>query len=58
MQEHTIYWKSLTDRGIAILFGLVLDPKGAWGVGILEVTDYQMAYTLGTNPGSQSGFHV
>jgi hypothetical protein len=28
MQEHAVYWKGLTDRGIAIVFGLVLDPKG------------------------------
>ena len=39
MQQHAIYWKGLTDRGIAIIFGLVLDPKGPWGVGIVEVAD-------------------
>lgn len=32
MEEHAVYWKGLTDRGIAIAFGLVLDPKGPWGL--------------------------
>ena len=39
MEEHAIYWKGLIDRGIAIIFGLVLDPKGPWGVAIVEVAD-------------------
>jgi hypothetical protein len=29
MVEHAIYWKDLTDKGIAIDFGLVLDPKSS-----------------------------
>jgi hypothetical protein len=49
MQEHAIYWKGLTDRGIAIVFGLVLDPKGPWGVAIVEVADEPDARALGTN---------
>ncbi len=32
-------WKDLTNRGVAIAFGPVLDPKGVWGVAIIEVTD-------------------
>jgi hypothetical protein len=35
MQEHTIYWKGLKDQGIAIVYGLVLDPKGSWGLELL-----------------------
>jgi hypothetical protein len=49
MGEHAIYWKGLTDRGIAIVFGLVLDPKGPWGVAIIEVADEPEARILGTN---------
>ena len=49
MQQHAIYWNGLTDRGIAIIFGLVLDPKGPWGVGIVEVTDEPDARAIGTN---------
>jgi hypothetical protein len=41
-----IYWEG---RGIAIVFGLVLDPKGPWGVGIIEVASESEADTIGTN---------
>ena len=49
MQEHAIYWKSLVDRGIAIVFGPVLDPTGTWGVAIVEVADEPDARALGAN---------
>jgi uncharacterized protein len=48
MEEHAIYWKGLIDRGIAIVFGLVLDPKGPWGVGIVEAADEPDVHALGT----------
>lgn len=37
MGEHVQYWKGLLQAGTAHAFGPVADPKGAWGVGILEV---------------------
>jgi len=49
METHAIYWKDLIDRGIAIVFGLVLDPNGPWGVAIVEVQDESEAHDLGTN---------
>jgi hypothetical protein len=49
MEEHAIYWKDLTDKGIAIVFGLVLDPSSPWGVAIVEVQDELEAHGLGTN---------
>jgi uncharacterized protein len=56
MQEHAIYWKDLTERRIAIVFGPVLDPKGMWGVAIVEVADEADAPALGTNdPAVQAG---
>src|SRR5215471_11030688 len=39
MIEHVSRWKELTDRGIAIAFGPVMDPKGVWGVAIVEAKD-------------------
>jgi uncharacterized protein YciI len=57
MQEHVTYWKDLIDRRIAIVFGLVLDPKGPWGVGVVEVTDEPDARILGENdPAVKAGF--
>ena len=49
MQEHGVYWKGLVDKGIVIVVGPVLDPKGAWGLAIFEVDNEQAAKTLGTN---------
>lgn len=37
MGEHGAYWRKLLDEGIAAAFGPVADPKGPWGVGIVEV---------------------
>lgn len=39
MREHVAYWKGLFDKRIAVVFGPVLDPKGVWGVAIIEVAD-------------------
>jgi uncharacterized protein len=49
MQEHITYWKCLIDDSIATIFGLVLDPRGPWGVGIVDVTNESFARALGTN---------
>ncbi len=49
MQEHVTYWKGLRDKGIAIVFGPVLDPKAVWGVAIVETSDEASARALLTN---------
>ena len=49
MQDHATYWKGLIDEGIAIIFGLVLDPIGPWGLGIVDVVNESEALALGTN---------
>jgi len=36
MQQHIVYWKDLMDKGKVIAFGPVLDPAGAYGLGIIE----------------------
>jgi uncharacterized protein len=57
MQEHVDYWKDLSDRRIAIIFGPVLDPKGTWGIAIVEVASEPEAHILGKNdPAVQVGF--
>ena len=49
MQEHALYWKDLTDKRIAVAFGPVLDPKGVWGLAIVEAANEQDVRALGTN---------
>jgi uncharacterized protein YciI len=39
MQEHVVYWTGHTESGAVIAFGPVADPKGGWGVAIVEVED-------------------
>ena len=39
MQAHVAYCRSKLADGTAIAFGPVADPAGAWGLGILAVTD-------------------
>jgi uncharacterized protein YciI len=36
MGEHVAYWQGLLDKGIAVAFGPVLDPAGAWGIAVVE----------------------
>jgi len=36
MQQHGAYWTHLMNKGIAVVFGLVFDPKGAYGMGIVK----------------------
>jgi uncharacterized protein YndB with AHSA1/START domain len=49
MMEHGGYWKQKLDEGVAHAFGPVLDPKGPWGVGILEVDDAAAIETFKAN---------
>jgi len=49
MQEHALYWKDLTVKRIAVAFGPVLDPKGVWGLAIVEAANEQDVRALGAN---------
>ena len=49
MQEHVVYWRGLMDKGLVIVFGPVADPKGTYGVAILEVEEEVDVNALGMN---------
>lgn len=36
MGRHAAYWAELLASGSVVVFGPVLDPKGAWGLGIVR----------------------
>jgi uncharacterized protein YciI len=60
MQQHVAYWKGLMDRGLVIVFGPVADPKGTYGVAILELEEEADANALGMNDPTMKaevGFH-
>jgi len=37
MQQHVHYWSTLLERGLAVVYGPVLDPKGGYGAGVVSV---------------------
>ena len=59
MRRHGAYWRNLQNIGIAIVFGPVLDPKGVWGAGIIEVNDISEANNYAANdPAVKSGLNT
>jgi uncharacterized protein YciI len=36
MQQHAIFWNDLLSKGTALVYGPVLDPKGTYGLAIIE----------------------
>lgn len=56
MQVHAVYWRGLAAQGVAIAVGPVLDPKGAWGVAILDIDNREAAQgVLAHDPAIESG---
>jgi len=49
MQQHVVYWTELMNKGIAIVFGPVLDPAGVYGLGVVEADDDEQMKTLISN---------
>jgi uncharacterized protein len=39
MKQHSLYWRDLMGKGFVVVFGPVLDPKAAYGFGIVEADD-------------------
>ncbi len=39
MEKHVAYWSEKASRGIAIIFGPVMDPEGVYGIGVYQVQD-------------------
>jgi uncharacterized protein YciI len=49
MMDHIAYWTSLAEQRCAIAFGPVADPKGGWGMGLVDVPDLDAAQQLAAN---------
>ena len=51
MQQHVQYWAKLLERGTAIAYGPVLDPKGGYGIGVVCVdTDEELQLVMANDP--------
>lgn len=56
MAEHAIYWRKLAADGRAVAVGPVFDPKGAYGLAIVETENEAEAEALGAaDPVTRSG---
>lgn len=49
MMQHVAYWTNLLNKNIAIVFGPVMDPNGAYGVGVVEVNSEEEVNDLIAN---------
>jgi hypothetical protein len=36
MRQHALHWQSAMDAGHAVVFGLVADPGGPYGIGVAQ----------------------
>jgi|SRR5215472_11121300 len=58
MMEHGVYWKAQAEKGVALLFGPVGDPKGAYGILITQVDSEEQIHSLTANdPVNKSGLN-
>ena len=56
MRAHVAYWQSHLQRGVAVAFGPVMDPNGAWGAGIIGVSnDAELRELQENDPAIRSG---
>ena len=46
MADHAVYWRKLADDGHAIAVGPVFDPRGAFGLAIVETENEAEAEAL------------
>jgi uncharacterized protein len=49
MASHVDYWKQLAERRTALFFGPVLDPKGVYGLAIVEAQEETLVENIGYN---------
>ena len=58
MQQHADYWKAQFATGCVLIIGPVLDPKGVWGMAVLETETEDEARTLAMNdPSVKAGLN-
>ena len=56
MKEHGQYWRNLMEQGIVHVFGPVIDPKGPWGLGIVEaMNEDEVRLFTADDPAIKSG---
>ena len=49
MQKHFAYWLGLMEERKVVVVGPVLDPKGIYGIAVLEAEDEVLAQNIAEN---------
>jgi uncharacterized protein YciI len=58
MQQHADYWKAEFAKGTVLIIGPVLDPKGIFGMAVLETVTEEEARSLAMNdPSVKAGLN-
>jgi uncharacterized protein YciI len=39
MGQHAEYWTKMLNEGVVVVFGPVMDPKGPFGMGVMDAAD-------------------
>jgi len=56
MSEHIAFWTHQVERGTTVVMGPVLDPRGACGIGVVEVKDEaELRALLASDPAVKAG---
>lgn len=51
MMQHIAYWTELMNKGKVVVFGPVMDPAGAYGMGVVEAdTEEELISFLNGDP--------
>lgn len=59
MMQHVAYWKDYMNRGIALVFGPVLDPEGVYGLGIVGVdSEEELKALMANDPAARINRYV
>jgi uncharacterized protein len=46
MGEHAAYWTTLFEQGSVVLFGVVVEHAGAWGLAVVEAENEEAVRAL------------
>jgi uncharacterized protein len=56
MKEHAVYWRKWMEEGKVIAYGPVMDPKGVFGMGVVNIADEEgLKAMLAGDPVTTSG---
>ena len=56
MEQHLAYWKDLSDKGLWLFGGPVLDPRGVYGILVVQAATEDEARALGNgDPAVKAG---